>query len=46
MHLTYNGITKTAAEWASDLNLTKGAVWNRIKLGWPVEKAVTTRKVG
>ena len=46
MHLTYNGTTKTAAEWASDLNLTKGAVWNRIKLGWPVEKAVTTRKVG
>lgn len=46
MHLTYNGVTKTSAEWARDLGLAKGAVWGRIKLGWPVEKAVTFRKVG
>jgi len=46
MHLTYNGITQTAADWARSLGLAKGAVWNRIKAGWPVEKAVTTRKVG
>jgi hypothetical protein len=46
MHITYNGITQTAAEWATQLGLSKGAVWNRIKLGWSIEKAVTTRKVG
>ena len=46
MHLTYNGVTKTAAEWSKSLGLAKGAVWNRIKLGWSVEKAVTTRKAG
>lgn len=45
--ITYKGITKNASDWALDLGLTKGAVWNRIKhLGWSVEKAVTTRKVG
>jgi hypothetical protein len=46
MQITYDGITKTAAEWAVSLGLTKGAVWNRIKAGWPVEKAVTLRKAG
>ena len=45
LQITYNGVTKTSAEWARDLGLTKGAVWNRIKLcGWSVEKAVTTPK--
>lgn len=46
MRLTYNGITQTAAEWSRSLGLAKGAVWNRIKAGWPVEKAVTLRKAG
>ena len=46
MHLTYNGITKTAAEWSKQLGLAKGAVWNRIKAGWPLELAVTKRKAG
>lgn len=46
MHLTYNGITQTAADWSKSLGLAKGAVWNRIKAGWAIEKAVTTRKVG
>ena len=46
MHLTYNGITQTSAEWSRQLGLAKGAVWNRIKLGWSIERAVTTRKAG
>jgi len=46
-YITYQGVTKTAAEWSVSLGLVKGTVWNRIKLlGWSVEKAVTTRKVG
>lgn len=46
MMLTYEGITQTSAEWSRQLGLAKGAVWNRIKLGWTVERAVTTRKAG
>jgi hypothetical protein len=45
LHLTYNGITKTSAEWSRDLGLAAGAVWQRVvKFGWPVEKAVTAHK--
>lgn len=46
MLLTHNGITKNAREWSKDLGMAPGAVWMRIKNGWSVEKAVTTRKVG
>lgn len=46
MHLTYQGVTQTAAEWSRQLGLAKGAVWNRIKNGWPVELAVTAPKGG
>ena len=45
LHITYNGVTKTASEWSLSLGMVKGAVWNRIKLcGWSIEKAVTTPK--
>jgi len=46
MLLTYDGITKNSREWARDLNLAPGAVWMRIKNGWSVKRAVTTRKAG
>ena len=46
MLLTHDGITQTSADWSRSLGLAKGAVWNRIKLGWPIEKAVTTGKRG
>ena len=47
MNITYNGITQSASMWAKSLGLAKGAVWNWIKLlGWDVERAVTTGKVG
>ena len=46
MMLTYKGVTQTSADWSRHLGLAKGAVWNRIKLGWTVERAVTTRKAG
>ena len=45
LKVTHDGVTKTSAEWSKDLGLTKGAVWNRIKLyDWSLEKAVTTPK--
>ena len=47
LKITYNGVTKTSAEWSLDLGLAKGTVWMRVvKLNWPIEKAVTTRKAG
>jgi len=45
MHITYNGITQTAADWSRQLGLAKGAVWMRItKHGWSIEDAVTLPK--
>jgi len=45
MHLTYNGVTQTAAEWSRSIGLTKAAVWQRIvKYGWTVEQALTLPK--
>lgn len=45
--ITHEGVTKTSAQWATSLGLTKGTVWNRIKiLGWTEEKAVLTPKGG
>ena len=45
--IEYNGELKTAKQWAVDLGLAPGTVWNRIKLlGWDIERAVTTKKAG
>jgi hypothetical protein len=45
MHLTYNGVTQTAAEWSRSIGLTKAAVWQRIvKYGWTIEQALTLPK--
>lgn len=39
--LTYNGKTLCINEWAETLSIQKGTLWNRIKLGWTTEKALT-----
>jgi len=44
--ISYKGVTKNSSDWSTDLGLTKGAVWMRIKYGWDIERAVTTRKAG
>ena len=46
MLITYNGITKNSSDWSTELGLVKSAVWMRIKKGWSIERAVTTRKRG
>jgi hypothetical protein len=40
--LTYNGETATIAEWSRRMGLSQGIVSQRVKLGWPVEKLLTT----
>lgn len=40
--LTYNGKTQTMTEWANEIGIPNGNLWNRIvNLKWPVEKALT-----
>lgn len=47
--LTYNGIAKPAMEWAEEHGVSRGLLYNRLKLGWPVERILTspvTEKTG
>lgn len=32
--LTFNGITKTHTEWERELGLYRGAIYNRLYMGW------------
>lgn len=41
--ITYNGITKTNQQWASEVGLPSATLYNRVFVrGWAVEKALTT----
>lgn len=41
--LTYNGESLPHSEWAKRLGISRDTIRNRIKRGWTVEKAVTTK---
>lgn len=44
--LTFNGETKTMAEWSEITGLRPGTIQYRLdKIGWPVEKALTERSL-
>lgn len=40
-HLTWDGVTKTLGEWATETDIPLGTIAKRIKLGWSAEKALT-----
>lgn len=40
--ITLNGITKTVAQWAEEKGVTYNTIWNRVKRGWDVAKAIET----
>lgn len=40
--ITVGGITKSVTEWSELNNIPRAAIFQRLKLGWPVKKAVTT----
>lgn len=40
--LTFGGKTQTITEWATDLNVSKRLIANRIDLGWTDEQILTT----
>lgn len=40
--IEYNGEFKTLAQWAKKYNIKHATLRNRLKKGWPIEKAFTT----
>ena len=44
--ITYQGETKTLAEWAETANIKYSVLYYRIKQGWSVEKALDNYKQG
>ena len=43
--LTFNGQTKCLSEWAEESNITVQTLWQRLRLGWSIEKALTTKPI-
>lgn len=41
-YITYNGERRTYSEWDKKMSFPKGTVKNRMKLGWSIEKILTT----
>lgn len=39
---TICGETKTVSQWADKYNVSKSLIYNRLKLGWDIEKALKT----
>lgn len=42
--LELDGKSMTIGEWEISLGLSQGAVWHRLRSGWPLDKALTTRR--
>ena len=42
--LTFNGQTKSMAEWANELGISKSALSMRLSRGWPLERALSWRR--
>ncbi len=40
--ITYNGRTQCLADWAAELNMRRQTLQYRLRLGWSVERALTT----
>jgi hypothetical protein len=41
-YLTYNGETHSVTEWSGLLNIPRTTLSNRVRLGWSIERALTT----
>jgi hypothetical protein len=42
--LEYNGETHSIMEWSEILGITHTALYNRMRRGWSIERALTTKK--
>lgn len=43
--ITFNGKTQTLAQWSREVGLKRLTLFTRLKLGWTVEKTLTTAKM-
>lgn len=43
--LTYNGETKCVVEWAEQLGMSKLVILQRLRLGWSIERTLSTPRV-
>lgn len=43
--ITMNGETKNLIEWCNDIGMSAGGVLDRVKRGWPIEEALTHKKI-
>lgn len=44
LHVTYNGETRTAAQWDRFIGFSRSTTANRLKMGWSIERTLTTPK--
>jgi len=42
--LTVGGVSRCVSEWAEVLGVSRSTLQNRIRLGWPHEKIINTKK--
>lgn len=42
--IVFNGETKSVRQWEVSLGLGQGALWHRLKNGWSLSKALSTKK--
>ena len=42
--IEFNGVRKTAMQWATDLGIAHQTIYKRLDLGWPVEKVLLPEK--
>lgn len=42
--LTYNGVSKTLKEWATDIGISTDTLSARLKYGWTLEEALTIKR--
>ena len=45
VYLEYNGISKTITDWAADLGISPLTLRGRLNAGWPLDEALTLRKL-
>jgi len=43
--ITFDGRTQCASDWAKEIGIAAGTLFNRFRSGWTVEKALTTPKL-
>lgn len=43
--ISFNGVTRCVREWEESLGLSVGAIAHRLRRGWPLDRALTEKRV-